>query len=377
MVTLQGMMNKGARRMLHRATRRSAMQTSLFVALMLSTAIAANTYAASVPELINYQGELLDAGGQPVNGVKNITFTIYDDAVSGTAQWTETQSVTVSGGRFNVLLGSVNPVSASVFSGPDRFLGVRVEGDPEMTPRSRVGSVAYALSAGAVGDKSEGAIVGARGTAMPTTRLTSLPPSCTLLTTVPAGKVLYITDYYIDVLTSSPFYNSIKLYDDPSCGLANLLAELYGPLYQDPVRFVPQQQLKGPGLPIVGPRNIYVIRPTNGESSITYALASYDSNRVMPFRARLFLNEQVDVPPGKQLFIQGFLLSPASLINMVDDLRYIDIFDDSGWVARLKPGMGAPFGVATNLGIVVPGGRHVSFSADGQLARVTVYGEIR
>jgi hypothetical protein len=50
----------------------------------------------------------------------------------------------------------VTPLPANLFSGADRYLGIKVGSDPEMTPRQRVTSVGYALRAGFV-DQGPGA----------------------------------------------------------------------------------------------------------------------------------------------------------------------------------------------------------------------------
>ena len=53
---------------------------------------------------INYQGRQLQSG-TPVDGDVSITFSIYSSALGGSALWSETQTVTVKDGIFNVLLG--------------------------------------------------------------------------------------------------------------------------------------------------------------------------------------------------------------------------------------------------------------------------------
>ncbi|MGH7601122.1 MAG: hypothetical protein ACREOI_32600, partial [bacterium] len=63
---------------------------------------------AQVPQVINYQGQITDAGGNPANGTFTLVFAIFSTATGGTALYSETQSVTVSNGVFNVLIGSVN-----------------------------------------------------------------------------------------------------------------------------------------------------------------------------------------------------------------------------------------------------------------------------
>ena len=100
----------------------------------------------SIPKLINYQGYLTDKDGKALNGDYNITFRLYGEA-SGTKPWLwqETQeTVKADNGQFNVLLGSVTPLSASDFAG-DRYLGIQLAGELEMTPRLQLVSVAYSL----------------------------------------------------------------------------------------------------------------------------------------------------------------------------------------------------------------------------------------
>lgn len=104
--------------------------------------------AAEIPQLINYQGRLSTAEGGAISGVRSLTFAYYDHPTTGAVLWSETQSVTVNDGRFNVLLGSVNPITAAVFAGSEVYLGVKVETDLEMLPRQRVASVPYAMRAG-------------------------------------------------------------------------------------------------------------------------------------------------------------------------------------------------------------------------------------
>ncbi|NIO86815.1 MAG: hypothetical protein GTN68_40335 [Candidatus Aminicenantes bacterium] len=102
---------------------------------------------AQVPKLINYQGMLTDAAGNPINGSRIIQFGIYNSASGGTALWTETQTVTVNNGLFNVLLGANTPIAVSVFDGGDKYLAVKVGTDAEMTPRKRLVSVGHAFRA--------------------------------------------------------------------------------------------------------------------------------------------------------------------------------------------------------------------------------------
>jgi hypothetical protein len=101
-----------------------------------------------VPGLINYQGTLTDSAGVALDTTVSMIYSIYTDSIGGTMVWTETQStVVVSQGIYNVLLGSVNAISDTVFKDPERWLGVQVGGDPELAPRQRIAAVGYALRA--------------------------------------------------------------------------------------------------------------------------------------------------------------------------------------------------------------------------------------
>ncbi|HZF47193.1 MAG TPA: collagen-like protein, partial [Polyangiaceae bacterium] len=117
-------------------------------AIGLSAAMFAGGAAAEVPQLVTHQGRLFDAKDQPVEGTIEVVFTIYDgEDANAAVLWTETHSVTFENGFFSVALGEQSPFGAKVFNGSVRYLGIRVGGDPEMTPRAATRSVPYALLA--------------------------------------------------------------------------------------------------------------------------------------------------------------------------------------------------------------------------------------
>ena len=101
---------------------------------------------AQVPHLLNYQGHLA-VGDTASSGTFRMAFSIYDSQEDGDALWMEIQTVEVTDGMFNVLLGIVVPMPLSVFSEVDRYLGVKVGEGAEMVPRQRVVSVGYAFRA--------------------------------------------------------------------------------------------------------------------------------------------------------------------------------------------------------------------------------------
>jgi len=105
--------------------------------------------SSPIPTVMNYQGTLLNQStGDPVpNGQYSIVFSIYNTDTGGSPLWNETQSATVHDGLFSVMLGNVTPLTASLFDGSPRYLGVKVEADDEMTPRQLLASVPYAFHA--------------------------------------------------------------------------------------------------------------------------------------------------------------------------------------------------------------------------------------
>ena len=127
------------------------MQRKSFVLLVMGTVVffLCSISSADVPDSINYQGKLTTAQGGCLNDTVSMTFTIYSDDQGTVVDWTEIQnSVIVKEGIFNVLLGSVNPLPASLFDGSVKYLGVKVESDDEMRPLKPMVSVAYAYRAG-------------------------------------------------------------------------------------------------------------------------------------------------------------------------------------------------------------------------------------
>jgi hypothetical protein len=118
------------------------------VLLVVGTAIffLCPVSSADVPQMINYQGKLTTASGGCLNDTVQMTFTIYADEFGTMSEWSETQTqVEVKEGIFHVLLGSVNPLPASIFDGTVKYLGVRVESDPEMRPLKPMVTASYAF----------------------------------------------------------------------------------------------------------------------------------------------------------------------------------------------------------------------------------------
>jgi hypothetical protein len=113
--------------------------------------------SAQVAPRIRTTSNLKDANGAAVkDGVYNITFRMYYEESAGTVLWTEVAPVTVKGGIYTHLLGSITPLSSINFNFK-LFLGMQI-GDFELTPRTELTYAPYAVAAqqvvcsGAVGD---------------------------------------------------------------------------------------------------------------------------------------------------------------------------------------------------------------------------------
>ena len=117
-----------------------------FFKLTVLLSLCMATFAfGQIPQTMSYQGVLTEANGNPVNGSVSLTFKLYDAATGGTKLWEETQQVTVTNGLFNVILGSVNPLTLP-FDKP-YWLGICVDGGAELTPRIELTSSPYSMTA--------------------------------------------------------------------------------------------------------------------------------------------------------------------------------------------------------------------------------------
>lgn len=128
----------------------------LVLAGVFATSAWSGSTSAQVPAGITQQGRLLDSDGSPVQGTVQMEFTIYDDPTASDVSnvlWSDTFEVTLDEGYFSLRLGDDTPFPATVFDGSERYLGLKIGSDAEMSPRERITSVPYAFIANdAVGD---------------------------------------------------------------------------------------------------------------------------------------------------------------------------------------------------------------------------------
>jgi hypothetical protein len=121
------------------------MKQALIFSILILVALS---FAArsEIPKTLNYQGVLTDEYGAAVaDGSYSIVFKIYIVATNGFALWTETNSVEVNKGIFNITLGESIPLALPF----DRqyWLAMSVEGEAELSPRVLLASSPYSLNA--------------------------------------------------------------------------------------------------------------------------------------------------------------------------------------------------------------------------------------
>lgn len=82
--------------------------------------------AAKIP----YTGSLFDAG-MPVTGNRHVQLDVYDVASGGAALHSQAESLAVIGGVFHTVLD----VADATWFGGERWIGVSINGAPELSPR--------------------------------------------------------------------------------------------------------------------------------------------------------------------------------------------------------------------------------------------------
>lgn len=130
-----------------------------FAATLLTGLALAASARAGAPELISYQGVLLQSGGIAVqDSVYDLNFRLYPQESGGTHVFDQTLTVQVTNGLYNVILSN-NPgydLGDVVQAHSLLYMQVTILADPAqgipsdvvLQPRQQLASVPYALSAG-------------------------------------------------------------------------------------------------------------------------------------------------------------------------------------------------------------------------------------
>ncbi len=121
----------------------SAIMTAALVA-----GAATSAMAADVPSTLTHQGRLFDDMGVPITDTLPITFNFYAAPNDAAPAVSETIDVTLEDGYFSVSIGEANSIQDMLQGGKILYMGIAVGNDAEMSPRSVVQSVPYAIVAG-------------------------------------------------------------------------------------------------------------------------------------------------------------------------------------------------------------------------------------
>lgn len=170
--------------------------------LVLAMGLFLGSAQAAVPGKMAYQA-VLTSSGAPVTSPVEVVFTIYDAETGGTALWSETHTVDPdSYGRANVLLGKDGLLNEDVFALPHCWLGVKIGGEPELLPRTEVGSAGYSFRVGTIDGAKGGILAGdvyvlpealPKGVAAPAGQRTELTPDAIRLIDVDEDTLFQIT----------------------------------------------------------------------------------------------------------------------------------------------------------------------------------------
>lgn len=117
----------------------------VWLAVAMALGVGCAAARAGLPERINYQGQLLDAVGDPVTGAVGVAVSLYDAETAGRMIYTQhVGQVALADGLFSFEWGGAGLDSA--LTNAEVWMEVRVNEDA-LEPRRRLQSVPYALRA--------------------------------------------------------------------------------------------------------------------------------------------------------------------------------------------------------------------------------------
>jgi hypothetical protein len=123
------------------------MKAILYLIIFLMISIFHFNSSGQAAPRISVPGSLKSAEGDLVSdGRYTIIFRLYESRIGGSAIWEETAEVTVSGGLYNHLLGSVNALTPALFD-QTLYLGIQL-GQFEQSPRTELTYAPYTFISG-------------------------------------------------------------------------------------------------------------------------------------------------------------------------------------------------------------------------------------
>ena len=123
----------------------------MYLVCLFCVAGALAQEAVTVPPLVKVSGVLKDNSGQPLTGVTDITFYLYEEQEGGAPLWMERQDLELDAqGRYTAVLGATTGKGLLLelfVTGEAHWLGMQVKGELEERPRILLVSVPFALKA--------------------------------------------------------------------------------------------------------------------------------------------------------------------------------------------------------------------------------------
>lgn len=145
----------------HRTVQPSSLNVGCWTFLFLLSSILCPppSVHAQAPQLINYQGRLLD-GTNLVNGNVGLSLRLFNVASGGTSLYEDSNTVTVVDGLYATHIGDhpTNVAFVAALTNAELWVEVAVNGTT-LSPRERMASVAYALAVRGLQAKNDGGIV--------------------------------------------------------------------------------------------------------------------------------------------------------------------------------------------------------------------------
>ncbi len=106
---------------------------------------------------ISYQGQLLDASKLPVMGSHRVSVRLYDAPIEGSLLHAETFTSDFANGIFSVIIGSQQPIETAIRFDKQYWVGVSIDDAAELSPRTELTSVPYAIHADIANSLAKGA----------------------------------------------------------------------------------------------------------------------------------------------------------------------------------------------------------------------------
>ena len=185
----------------------SSIQRAFFIPFLAALLWpAASAFGADPPQVINFQGRLTDPSNNPRTGSFSFTFKCFDSLTGGTqlpagSAWSETKTIAVTNGVFNVLIGSNTAIPYAVFANNSSvYLEITV-GAETLSPREQLIASPFAFNAEQVAGRTYDTFVDTSSAQVidGIKTFSSLPVISGSLTPTSAGQLA--TKSYVDSLS--------------------------------------------------------------------------------------------------------------------------------------------------------------------------------